>query len=158
TCRYDWAEAGLALLSDDRRYENMPILDERGGLNEWTRQRQRGEVVQALTRDLSGYDRQVFEEHGTLSFLSVPIMLRGSCWGFIGFDDCHVEREWSRIEIDVVRTAASLIAGAMERAWADERLRLSEERYALVARGANDGLWDWDVVQDHAYFSPRLHE
>jgi PAS domain S-box-containing protein len=158
TCRYDWAEPGLALLSGDRRYENMPIIDERGDLNEWTRQRQRGEVVQALTRDLSGYDRQVFEEHGTLSFLSVPIMLRGSCWGFIGFDDCHVEREWSRIEIDVLRTAASLIAGAMERAWADERLRLSEERYALVARGANDGLWDWDVVQDHAYFSPRLHE
>jgi PAS domain S-box-containing protein len=158
TCRYDWAEPGLALLSGDRRYENMPIIDERGDLNEWTRQRQRGEVVQALIRELSGYDRQVFEEHGTLSFLSVPIMLRSGCWGFIGFDDCHVEREWSRIEIDVLRTAASLIAGAMERAWADERLRLSEERYALVARGANDGLWDWDVTRDHAYFSPRLHE
>src|SRR5262249_27593614 len=114
--------------------------------------------VQATLSDVSGRDREIFLEHGTKSFVSVPIMLRAGAWGFLGFDDCRTERAWSALEIDVLKTAAAMIAGAIDRAAAEERLQISEERYALAARGANDGLWDWDVAAQHAYFSPRLHE
>ena len=34
-------------------------------------------------------------------------------------------------------------------------LRESEERYALAALAANDGLWDWDLARNRCDFSPR---
>jgi PAS domain S-box-containing protein len=51
------------------------------------------------------------------------------------------------------------MAGSMEditdRKRTEEALRASEERFALAVAGANDGILDWDIVNDRVFASQR---
>jgi PAS domain-containing protein len=47
---------------------------------------------------------------------------------------------------------------ARTRLRAERELATSEARYALSAQGANDGLWDWDLLAGTLYLSPRWKE
>jgi diguanylate cyclase (GGDEF)-like protein/PAS domain S-box-containing protein len=57
---------------------------------------------------------------------------------------------------------APVLERSLRYAIAAQRARVavaeSEERYALALRGANDGIWDWDVRSGRFYCSPRGKE
>ncbi len=42
-----------------------------------------------------------------------------------------------------------------ERKLAERELLRSRERYVLAAEGSRDGMWDWDILSGHVYYSTR---
>jgi PAS domain S-box-containing protein len=112
----------------------------------WEEELGRGEVLYGNTRDFPESERGFLA--GTLgirSMILVPISLEEEWWGFIGFDDCVKEREWSVAEIDALKAAARTLGAALERQAVEEVLRSSETRYRAVIEQATDGIYLLDA-------------
>jgi PAS domain S-box-containing protein len=58
-------------------------------------------------------------------------------------------------ELALLQFAGHLAGPVIEQHVIAERLRLSEERYALAERAVQDGVWDWDITNGVTYLSPQ---
>ncbi|HEX6767074.1 MAG TPA: PAS domain S-box protein, partial [Polyangiaceae bacterium] len=66
-----------------------------------------------------------------------------------------LEATFGEQEEDGGITRTGIMRDITQREVLERQLRTSEERYSLASRGANDGIWDWDLATNRIFFSPR---
>lgn len=143
SCRYMWSAPGVAPVNEQVQFASY--LDSHDPeIAEWFDRRRKGETIQVALSNTSGEARRLFERTNTLSMLSVPIMVDNDFWGTLGLYDCRSERLWDEPEVDLLETAAALIASAIERARSDERIRERDSKLVQAQRIAHLGIWELD--------------
>src|SRR5262249_5333304 len=70
----------------------------------------------------------------------------------------HMLMSAEKIQLDGEECVIASAIDITDRKRAETALRKSEERYALAALGASDGLWDWDLKTNEMYISNRFTE
>ncbi len=103
------------------------------GLTRWVDLLSAGEVIQAHLRNLPSSEQEFLRQRGVRSLVVVPIMLEKQWWGSLGFEDCNTERQWTPLEIDVLRAAADTVGAALQRRQAEQAaLRWAEVNQTLL--------------------------
>jgi hemerythrin-like metal-binding protein len=101
-------------------YKNEALTSDEGfsyveSIPEWEDKFRGKGYVNGAVSSLSPNERRRLAPYGIKSILVIPIFLRDKFWGFVSFDDCHREREFTDDEVNVLRSGSLMIAAALSR-------------------------------------------
>ncbi|MDR3574647.1 MAG: PAS domain S-box protein [Anaerolineaceae bacterium] len=121
--------------------ELPPFVFRYQDLNHWLSAFGKGRCIFGPLIDLSDSERQVFENRCVRSAAMVPIFVGWVLWGFIGFEDCRLERRWSASEIDGLKTAADILGTDIQRSEIEMALRESEAHNKAMLNAIPDNMY-----------------
>jgi diguanylate cyclase (GGDEF)-like protein/PAS domain S-box-containing protein len=98
--------------------------------------RPRFQQIMADKGSVSGFEARIYRKDGTIIWITESARAVRNAEGML----LHYE---------------GFVSDITARKIAEESLRESEERYVLAVRGANDGLWDWNLRTGLIHFSAR---
>ena len=133
--RYEWTAPGFPEFVNSPVYaEPYPVRNDADTTNEILIH---GEVFAGTSSTFPSRDKKRFNDLGIKALLEVPLFVNGRWWGTIGFDDFEMEREWSTAEVDVLRIAAGILSGTIQRQEAETAVQQSERIYRQAIEAAD---------------------
>jgi diguanylate cyclase (GGDEF)-like protein/PAS domain S-box-containing protein len=151
---YEWCVEGVAPEID--RLQSVPISQ----MEDLFRAHRAGEPVYIdnVAEHPDDRLRELLEELGIRSLLTVPLTREGECHGFVGLDSVRRHRSYSQTDIELLEVFAGILVSLKLRRDAQNRLSNAALRLGQIIDGTRVGTWEWNLVTRQMVFSHRLAE
>lgn len=99
----EYCDSGIESEIDNPKLQNLSYDN---WFPRWNKILSKGELISGKVIDLPINERKILERQSIKAILVIPIMVNDLFWGFVGFDNCVSDREWTFLEHDFLKTAA----------------------------------------------------
>ena len=93
--------------------------------------------INNLVRNMHPAEQAQLSPQGIISIMVAPIVLQDELWGFIGFDDCHNERSWTKVEEDALSGVGILIATSINNQRMRDAMEEANKKLSEMVANAN---------------------
>lgn len=111
-----------------------------------------------IIKDLTGSKYETTDpnvrKYDLKAYTGIPVFVGECCVGSFCAVDVSV-REPSPYELRMMEMLAHAVSVEEERLRTQRRADEALKRFQLAMKGTSDGLWDWNLVTNEVYFSPR---
>jgi PAS domain S-box-containing protein len=124
--RVEWSRDTISSQIDNPKLKNIPVKKFR----ELIKRLYNGKTFTAIVENLEEEElKKNLSEQNIQSLMLVPVFVKDTFHGFIGFDDCRTKRVWKPHEIHFLETASLNLSHAIERKGNIWSLQKSQQRY-----------------------------
>jgi len=122
---YEWTDGSEEPQIGNPDLQNIPyeIVCPR-----WFEKLSEGELIVGNIREFSEPEKSALWKQKVKSILITPVFIDKKFWGFIGFDDCQIERNWTSTEERLLAAAANTIGSAYLRKKNQDELVAAKEK------------------------------
>ena len=110
------------------------------GLGRWREALSRGMHVMGAVDGLPEEEQAILNGQHALSVLVLPLQVRGKWFGFVGFDDTFLRRDWTISDVAMLGTTAEIIGAFLTRQESEKALRSAMKKAEDATRAKSDFL------------------
>ncbi len=111
--RFEWTRPTIAPSIDQPHWQNKTYWEL--GVDRWYQAFAQGKSIRGLVRDFPPQEQMLLGQDDILSILMVPIFVEHYLWGYIGFDACQTDRDWTINDESILVTIAATLGAALKR-------------------------------------------
>ena len=152
---FEWCQYSVESQIDRQESKNLPYSSL---FPQWYEKLASGQPISDLTQNFPLDEREILAAQNIISVLLVPILIADEFWGFIGFDDCHSERQWTETEQSILATAAASIGSVIVRRRTLDALHQSEQNYRSLVDNLKEVIFTTDVTGCWTFLNPAWTE
>ncbi len=152
----EWASKGIPSELQNTKLQYVDY--KKDGFKRWLNFLSKKEPVYGLIKHFPKSEQKLLLPQKIKSIAVVPIFVKNTFWGFIGFDDCVKERKWTLTELDALKAIANLIGNAIERNEAEKELKESEKRFKDISYSTADIIWETNKEGKYTFVSGKVKE
>jgi len=107
---WEWTPEQISLPFNNLELQNLSYTTV---LRRWYDYLSQGKPITGYQEELPEWEKQLLGDRQVCSFLILPIFVDQHFWGFIEYDNCHYDRQWTAEEIATLTTVAESFGGAI---------------------------------------------
>jgi PAS domain S-box-containing protein/putative nucleotidyltransferase with HDIG domain len=139
---FEWCNDGIKPQINNENLQNSDLAAD--GFSRWIELFNKGLPVYGLIKNFPNEEQFFLGKQDILALICIPLQSGKDWWGFIGFDECTMEREWTESEIEALKAASNTLSAAINKKLSEEALLNSEASY----RGLFNSIHDTIHIQD----------
>jgi PAS domain S-box-containing protein/putative nucleotidyltransferase with HDIG domain len=139
----EWCRHEIEPQIENPELQNMDFAA--NGFSHWIELFDKGLPIYGPVEDFPEKEKGGLERQGILSLVCIPLQVGKDWWGFIGFDECANNHEWSEVEVEALKAAANTLSTAIEKKTSEEALLNSEASYRGLFNSIHDAIYIQDV-------------